>query len=386
MRPHRTAATLLAVALAALPVIAGVDPDPATAQQPPRPAREQPHPTMADQGRRSWVEALGSHQADTMRHRARSHGARHEVTAGNVLLRNGRFTELPDAPGAQRTVHRGLNDRGQTAGVYIDDGVEPGPDGLFPPSAGYGFIYTRSHEPKGRFRVIEIPGAQLALPYDINNRGQIVGIYLDDGAVPAPDGLPPPGAQHAFLWDRGKVTILDPPDTVYAPNAYTINDRGQIVGVRVDDSGNQIGFLRQPDGRYVTLDPPGAAQNKALGINDRGQVVGVYLDDGAVPGPDGRDPARSLHGYLWDRGRYERLDVPDARATAAADINNRGDVVGEVKDAHGRIRGFARLGGRYTFVDGPGEGNTSFPIHVNDRGDMLIPAPGTIEGLVDLVD
>jgi hypothetical protein len=111
----------------------------------------------------------------------------------------------------------------------------------------------------------------------------------------------------------------------------------------------------------------------------------VYLDDDAVPGPDGRYPRRSLHGYLWDRGRYERLDVPHARATAAADINNRGDVVGEVKDADGRIRGFARLRARYTFVDGPGEGNTSFPIHVNDRGDMLVPAAGTIEGLVDLV-
>jgi hypothetical protein len=95
---------------------------------------------------------------------------------------------------------------------------------------------------------------------------------------------------------------------------------------------------------------------------------------------------RSLHGYLWEGGRYERLDVPGTRATAAADINNRGDVVGEVKDADGRIRGFARLGGRYRFVDGPGEGNTSYPIHVNDQGDILVPAPGTIEGLVDLVE
>jgi uncharacterized membrane protein len=386
MRAHRTAARLLAVALAALPVIAGIGPDPATAQQPTRSAGEQPDPTMADQGRRSWVDGLGSHKADALRHRARSNGARQHVATGNVLLRNGRFTQLPDAPGAQLTVHRGLNDRGQTAGIYIDDGVEPGPDGSFPPGSGHGFIYTRSHEPKGRFTVIEIPDAQIALPYDINNRGQIVGIYLDEGAVPGPDGLPPPGAQHAFLWDRGKVTILDPPDTVYAPNAYTINDRGQVVGVRIDETGNQIGFLRQPDGRYVTLDPPGAAQNKALGINDRGQVVGVYLDDGAVPGPDGRYPARSLHGYLWDRGHYERLDVPDARATAAADINDRGDIVGEVNDAHGRIRGFARLRGSYTFVDGPGKGNTAFPIHVNDPGAMLIPAPGAIEGLVDLVE
>jgi hypothetical protein len=94
----------------------------------------------------------------------------------------------------------------------------------------------------------------------------------------------------------------------HAPNAYSINDRGDIVGVRVVADGGQLGYLRQPDGRYVTLDPPGGAENKALGINDRGQVVGAYLDDGAVLGPDGRyrnatPPAsRSAHGGRLPRG------------------------------------------------------------------------------------
>jgi hypothetical protein len=203
------------------------------------------------------------------------------------VARNGRFTELPNAPGAERTVHRGLNDRGETAGIYIDDGVEPGPDGLFPPSAVHGFIYTRNHKPDGRFRVIETPGAQVALPYDVNNRGQIVGVYLDQGAVPGPDGLPTPGAQHAFLWDRGEVTILDPPDTVDAPNAYTINDRGQIVGVRIDESGNQIGFLRQPDGRYVTLDPPGAAQTRRSVSTTGARLSASTSTTAPSPGPTG---------------------------------------------------------------------------------------------------
>jgi hypothetical protein len=79
------------------------------------------------------------------------------------------------------------------------------------------------------------------------------------------------------------------------------------------------------------------------------------------------------------------MGPPCTRPNARVSSPMKPTEVGEVKDAHGRIRGFARLRGRYTFVDGPGEGNTSFPIHVNDRGDMLIPAPGTIEGLVDLV-
>jgi uncharacterized membrane protein len=172
----------------------------------------------------------------------------------------------------------------------------------------------------------------------------------------------------------------------HAPNAYSINDRGDIVGVRVVADGGRLGYLHQPDGRYVTLDPPGGAENKALGINDRGQVVGAYLDDGAEPGPDGLYVAGTIHGYRWDDGRYTRLDVPGARATVAEDIDNRGQIIGDVKDAAaGRIRGFLRTRGTYSLVDGPGDRSDSIAIHTNDRGDILIPVPGTIEAVSNIV-
>jgi hypothetical protein len=315
-----------------------------------------------------------------------------QATGGNLLVRDGRFRSLPDAPGAIITVHRGLDDRGRTVGTYIDDGAVPDAGGFFPPESIHGFVHDR-----GRFRTIDIPGV-VAFPYDINNRGQIVGVSVDANAAPGPDGLPPAGAQHAFLWERGRVTIIDPPDTVYAPNAYSINDRGQAVGVRVGPDGHQIGFLRQPDGTYVDLDPPGASDNKALGINDRGEVVGAYLDDGAEPGPDGLYDPGTVHGYHWQDGRYTRLDVPGARASVAFDIDNRGRIVGDFKDADGRIRGFvlgdagSRRGpggqdrrDRYTVVDGPGERSDTLVIHSNDRGDAVIPAPGTIDAIENIV-
>lgn len=110
--------------------------------------------------------------------------------------------------------------------------------------------------------------------------------------------------------------------------------------MRVGTDGHQTGFLRQPDGTYVDLDPPGASDNKALGINDRGEVVGAYLDDGAEPGPDGLYDPSTVHGYQWQDGRDTRLDVPGARASVAFDIDNRGRIVGDFKDADGRIRGF----------------------------------------------
>jgi hypothetical protein len=48
---------------------------------------------------------------------------------------------------------------------------------------------------------------------------------------------------------------------------------------------------------------------------------------GAGPGqaPRASSPAP---GFLLDRGRYVRLDVPGSRTSQAADINNRGQIVG----------------------------------------------------------
>jgi hypothetical protein len=371
-RRHRRFVAAAAVAVA-LVITA---PSPVSAEEPP--------PTP-------FTVGADAPSIETSRPKARGLAAP-EVSSGNLLLRDGRFRLLPDMPGAQLTVHRGLNDRGQTVGAYLDGGAEPGPDGFYPPETIHGFLHDR-----GRFRTIDIAGA-IAAPYDINNRGQIVGVYVDADAVPGPDGLPPPGFQHAFLWERGRVTVIDPPDTVFAPNAYSINDRGQIVGVRIGAGGRQIGFLRQPDGAYVDLDPPGAGENKALGINDRGDVVGAYLDDGAEPGPDGLFDPGTIHGYRWEHGRYTRLDVPGARATVAFDIDNRGRIVGDFKDDDGQIRGFVRDSGssrsrhgwwdgrdRYTRVDGPGERSDTLLIHSNDRGDVVIPAPGTIDAIENIV-
>ena len=168
--------------------------------------------------------------------------------------------------------------------------------------------------------------------------------------------------------------------------------------MRVGTDGHQTGFLRQPDGTYVDLDPPGASDNKALGINDRGEVVGAYLDDGAEPGPDGLYDPGTVHGYRWQDGHYTGLDVPGARASVAFDIDNRGRIVGDFKDADGRIRGFilGDAGGRhgpgwqarrdrYTVVDGPGERSDTLIIHSNDRGDAVIPAPGSTDAIENIV-
>jgi probable HAF family extracellular repeat protein len=260
------------------------------------------------------------------------------------------------------------NNRGQTVGLYADSD---------------GGLHGFRHERDGSSTIIDVPGAQTTVIYDINDQGQMVGIYIDAGAIPEPNGLYPRGSQHAFVWDNGVVTVVDPPTTVYAPNAHGINNRGQIVGVYVDADLEQHGYLLD-HGTYSPIEPPGSSENKAFGINDRGQVVGVYLDAGAVPGADGLYPPGTLHGYLWDGDGYTTLDPPGSRGTFATKINDRGQIVGEYEAAEGTRRAFIHSSGSYTPIDAPGDRPSTIATDVNDRGDIVIPAAGTV-GLLDIV-
>ncbi|MGH2395345.1 MAG: hypothetical protein ACRDGH_17955 [Candidatus Limnocylindria bacterium] len=81
----------------------------------------------------------------------------------------------------------------------------------------------------------------------------------------------------------------------------------------------------------TTIDPPGSpydpdAANVFLAdVNNRGQIVGQYVD-----------AASTLHGYLWHPGRgFKTIDLPRGaqlvgpagdRGTIAADINDRGEI------------------------------------------------------------
>jgi uncharacterized membrane protein len=123
---------------------------------------------------------------------------------------------------------------------------------------------------------------------------------------------------HGFLLDDGELTRIDAPDAALT-FLFDINDRGQILGVGTNaDNTTGFGFIRDRRGAYTRLpDVPGAETTFPLGLNNRAQVVGFYLDG------DG-----TQHGYLLDRGRFTTIDVPGATATDAFGINDRGQIVG----------------------------------------------------------
>jgi uncharacterized membrane protein len=293
-------------------------------------------------------------------------------TSGAFVYRDGAFTSLSSIPGAAFSTHVANNNRGQIAGFYSD--VLPGPDGTVPPGRTHGFVRER----RG-ITAFDVPDASFILVKGINDRGQVVGEYGGQDAVPGPDGMIPPGTIHGFVRDRGGVvTTFDVP-FFRLHDVADINDRGQIVGYYDNADGSFGGFLRDKGGRFTKIDFPGASDTTVHGTNNRGQVVGGYLEGGVTPNPDGTLPPRVVHGFLWDAGRFTELDVPGSIWTQPFGINDRGEISGGYYDAAGKQHGFVLRKGKYTTIDVPrpidefSNGNIAWGI--NDRGEIVVPDP-----------
>ena len=118
---------------------------------------------------------------------------------------------------------------------------------------------------KGTYETIAFPGASLTVPFDINDRDQVVGSYLDAAGKP-----------QGFRLDDGVYTIID---TSAYPSAQLLglNNRGEIAGGYLDPDGKVRGLLRDAKGNFTTFFPPQAtSQTGALDINDRRQIVGIF--------------------------------------------------------------------------------------------------------------
>ena len=293
--------------------------------------------------------------------------------------------------------------------------AEPQPDPDTPQAAAQGF--TRGGQgylmDEGRFRVIAVPSATGTLPYGINNRRQIVGVY-DDAR----------GRSHGFVWEQGRFRTIDHPRAtgtipglISGGGAFGINNRGQIVGAYVSRDGHLRGYLWER-GRFRTIaDAPGATDTTPIDINDRGQItiqasadepfLNFLLDDGEFtriefPGAVGTtvhkidnrgqivgvydDGRIGQHGFTLNRGRYRTLDFPGTTFTGVNSSNTRGQIVGYILEgdlAQPRLRGAILSRGRLTTFDAPGPprgpaGTTA--VDINDRGQIVgfkTPLPET---------
>jgi probable HAF family extracellular repeat protein len=90
---------------------------------------------------------------------------------------------------------------------------------------------------------------------------------------------------------------------------------------------------------FTTIDVPNALATVALDLNNQGQVVGYYYKI--------NDPSALPHGFLYDQGRITIIDVPGALSTVVHEINDQGQIIGNSDYA------FLYDGGVFTRLDPP---------------------------------
>jgi probable HAF family extracellular repeat protein len=194
----------------------------------------------------------------------------------------------------------GINDAGQVTGTVLPAGLAVNhafvyQNGVF---ADIGTLSGYSNQP-------------YAMPYAINNSGTIVG---DSNAA-------------AFVYENERMSIMK---RLSARAAYAVNDIGDIVGLIETPRGGGLhtdhGFLFSGNSLIDigTLDGDVDSVSIPVGINRARQIVGAAWKNGNS----------EERAFLWENGVFHELPLLEPPAgydlhySAAAAINNRGDIIG----------------------------------------------------------
>jgi hypothetical protein len=220
-----------------------------------------------------------------------------DFTGYGFTFANGHFSAPLDDPddAHMQTQARGINNAGTVCGNYwgadnvhgffFSDGTYtnydfPGQTGTIVSGinnngdfVGYIFGFAAFKSIGGNVTPITIPDGTYVTPNGINDNNQIAGFYDSYGFYSTPTGeliypIVGPGAKNTYL--------------------YGINNRGWMVGGYVNGSGHNRmvhGLLFIPPNQYVTVDYNGAFGVTLTGINNKGFICGYYTDSsGAARG------------------------------------------------------------------------------------------------------
>ncbi|MGC2196634.1 MAG: hypothetical protein WA628_18315 [Terriglobales bacterium] len=175
------------------------------------------------------------------------------------VLHKGVVTTL-DFPGATQTYAFGINESGAVVGEW--DVLDAQGNLL----AYHGYTWK-----DGTFSEVNFPGSADTALIGINAEGDYVGIW--DSDITSPNG-------HGFVCSKQTCASFDVPGATLT-QADDINDRGQIVGAFIDTNSAAHGFLKVRDS-FTVLDYPGAVTTVPWGINSRGDIVGNHFDSVAA--------------------------------------------------------------------------------------------------------
>jgi probable HAF family extracellular repeat protein len=257
--------------------------------------------------------------------------------------------------------------------------------------SGHAFAWTQS----GGIRDLGTLGGSHSLARGINDFGEIVGFAWTHDDI----------ASHAFAWtpNGGMVDLGTLPD-FDSSAAIAVSDLGQVVG-----SSGSHAFYWTPAVGMVDLGTLGGDQTIANGINRLGQVFGIsrtalgydhpfvwtqtggMTDLGTLPGgteayaaaesdagqivgwSQTKDPGVG-HAFSWTRdGGMIDLGTLGGDYSAAAEVNNFGQVVGQSTTSDGMLHAFSwtRRSGIVQLDEGLETDSGTFATALNDLGDIV---------------
>ncbi len=219
--------------------------------------------TVQDPSDPTFTELLGINNSGSI---AGFFGA---VTAKGFTLTLPNSFSNENFPGSAQTVVTGINQKGDTVGIYVDTGGNT-----------HGFTKIG-----GTFTTVDQPGT-------VFNQG--LGINNSDTTVGYSSAIDPAGmiGQTAYSQLGGLFTninaLLPANDNSQAAG---INSAGNIVGFYMEGA-DSISFL-DVSGAISTIDPFGSAFTQALGINNSGERSWVLTWMGRASNMDSSITAES---------------------------------------------------------------------------------------------
>jgi hypothetical protein len=172
------------------------------------------------------------------------------------------------------------------------------------------------------------------------------------------------------------ITTFDYPGTGNQTLPQKINERGDVVGEFIDSNGVTRAFVRFSDGSFSDpiVDPNDTVGfTEGRGINNPRTIAGDYvISDG------------TLHSFFLSGSTFTKYDVPGALQTNLLSINEPGDFTGGFDpDGSGVFQGFFSHGGTITSFSVPGAAST-FAYEINNSKKLLvgyyIDASGILHG------
>ena len=177
-----------------------------------------------------------------------------------------------------------------------------------------GFMYA-----KGKFTAISFPKSIGTQPTGINDKGEVVGLYLDSANV-----------QHGFSKIGTKYASIDVTGDTSAA-AWGVNNKGQITVYAINSAGGFDAFLKTGKTFKNINDPSAGTLGTVVHTpNNKGDIDGTYYDSSNL-----------THGWLLHAGKYYDVNDPNGpTATRADGLNDKLEMVGRYTPSTGGNVGF----------------------------------------------